>query len=157
VLVNPTYISNSPTKIPAPKIFHYKTHIAEQSLYHTLPTVPVYSSLLMLRWIKDHGGVANMYQNAQQKAAIMYQEIDTNPNFVGRAPLEKRSIANACFHGKSPEIEAQFLTFAEERGIYGIKGFPTIGGFRASMYNGMPIESVQYLVSIMQEFSAQAL
>jgi phosphoserine aminotransferase len=111
----------------------------------------------MLRWIKDHGGVANMYQNAQQKAAIMYQEIDTNPNFVGRAPLEKRSIANACFHGKSPEIEAQFLTFAEARGINGIKGFPTIGGFRASMYNGMPIESVQYLVSIMQEFSAQAL
>jgi phosphoserine aminotransferase len=157
VLVNPTYISDSPTKIPAPKIFHYKTHIAEQSLYHTLPTVPVYSSLLMLRWIKDHGGVANMHQNAQQKAAIMYQEIDANPNFVGRAPLEKRSIANACFHGKSPEIEAQFLTFAEARGIYGIKGFSTIGGFRASMYNGMPIESVQYLVRIMQEFSAQAL
>ncbi len=157
VLVNPTYIPDSPNKIPAPKIFQYKTHMAEQSLYHTLPTVPVYSSLLMLRWIKAHGGVENMYALAKQKAAMIYQEIDANPNFTGLAPIEKRSIANACFYGNSPEIETQFLTFAEKRGIYGIKGFPTIGGFRASMYTGMPIESVQYLVETMQQFTAQAL
>jgi len=72
-------------------------------------------------------------------------------------PVEKRSLANACFHGISPEIDQQFLAFAEAKGIYGLKGFPTIGGFRASMYNGMPIESVQYLVETMQQFTAQAL
>ena len=111
----------------------------------------------MLRWIKAHGGVENMYALAKQKAACIYQEIDRNPLFKGHAPVEKRSLANACFHGISPEIDQQFLAFAEAKGIYGLKGFPTIGGFRASMYNGMPLASVQYLVETMQQFTAQAL
>ena len=157
VLVNPKYMPDSTSNIPAPKIFNYKTHIEEQSLYHTLPTVPVYAALLMIRWVKEHGGVRIMCERAQQKAALIYLEIDRNPLFQGLAPLKKRSLANACFHGINQEIDLQFLTFAEARGIYGIKGFPTIGGFRASMYNGMPIESVHYLVETMQQFTAQTL
>jgi phosphoserine aminotransferase len=157
VLVNTNYISDSLSKKPVTKIFQYQNHIREKSLYHTIPTLPVYASLLMLRWIKAHGGVENMYALAKQKAACIYQEIDRNPLFKGHAPVEKRSLANACFHGISPEIDQQFLAFAEAKGIYGLKGFPTIGGFRASMYNGMPLESVQYLVETMQQFTAQAL
>ena len=109
--------------------------------------------MLALRWIRDEGGLMEMNRRNTQKANVLYAEIDRNPLFKGSVLPEFRSTMNACFKAISPEIEAKFIAFAEKRGIVGIKGFPTVGGFRASMYNAMPLESVQFLVETMQAFS----
>ena len=135
-----------------PSIFNYKTHISSKSLYHTCPTFPIYTSLLMLRWIKTQGGLKFMQQTNTQKAQMLYAEIDRNPLFEGNVVTEDRSIMNVCFKAKSEEIEKQFLDFAESNNIVGIKGFPTVGGFRASIYNGMPLETVEFLAEALKEF-----
>jgi phosphoserine aminotransferase len=136
-----------------PTIFNYKTHIESQSLYHTCPTVPIYTSMLALRWTKEQGGLAEIQRRNAQKARVLYEEVDKNPLFEGIAVKEDRSVMNVCFTAISPELEARFFDFTEKNGIVGIKGFPTIGGFRASIYNAMPIENVKILGQIMQSFS----
>ena len=152
VLVNKQFLRDDLTHV-VPTIFDYKTHIREQSLYHTIPTFSVFVALLMLRWIKKNGGVAQMERNAQQRSQMMYAEIDRNPLIYGITEKADRSLMNACFKTVNPAHEAPLLAYLESNGIFGIKGFPTIGGFRASMYNGMPIAGIEKLVELLQNFT----
>ncbi len=135
-----------------PTIFDYKTHVSTQSLYHTAATFAIYVSMLALRWTKAQGGLAEMQRRNEAKAALLYAEIDRNPLFTGSVVKEDRSVMNACFRINKPELEQPFFQFAEQNGVVAIKGFPTVGGFRASMYNAMPLESVAVLVDLMKAF-----
>lgn len=141
----------TPRQIPT--IFDYHTHIAEQSLYHTAPTFSIYVALLALRWTQAQGGLFEMERRNAAKANLLYTEIDRNPLFKGNVNTSDRSLMNACFQITRPELETAFLQFAAQNDVVGIKGFPTVGGFRASMYNAMPIESVQLLVDLMRDFA----
>ena len=138
-----------------PTMLNYQTHIDGGSMFNTPPVVPIYAAMLTLRWIKANGGVKEMDRRANEKAELLYGEIDRNKMFVGTVTDKKdRSRMNICFV-MAPEykdLEADFLKFATERGMVGLKGHRSVGGFRASCYNAMPIESVQALVDRMQEF-----
>ena len=139
---------------PIPTMLNYQTHIDSGSMFNTPPVVPIYAALLNLRWIKAQGGVKEMERRAIEKADMLYAEIDRNKMFVGTAAKEDRSRMNICFV-MAPEykdLEADFLKFATEKGMVGIKGHRSVGGFRASCYNAMPKESVQALIDCMQEF-----
>lgn len=142
-----------------PSMLNYQIHIDNGSMFNTPPVLPIYSAMLTLRWLKANGGVAEMEKRNIAKAELLYNEIDRNPLFVGTAAKEDRSRMNICFV-MAPEytdLEAEFMKFATERGIVGIKGHRSVGGFRASTYNALPIESVQALVDCMQEFEKQKL
>ncbi|OQA91479.1 MAG: Phosphoserine aminotransferase [Bacteroidetes bacterium ADurb.Bin234] len=137
-----------------PTMLNYKTHIEESSMFNT---PPVFSILVMnetLKWLKRLGGVEVMQKMNEEKAGLLYNEIDRNSLFVGTAEKDSRSIMNICFvmaEGHKDKEEA-FMAFAKERGMVGIKGHRSVGGFRASLYNACPKESVQALVNCMQEF-----
>jgi phosphoserine aminotransferase len=135
-----------------PTIFDYRTHVASQSLYHTCATFPIYVSMLALRWTKAQGGLVEMDRRNKEKAALLYAEIDRNPLFKGSVVEENRSIMNVCFKAINAETEAGFLDFAEKHNVVGIKGFATVGGFRASIYNAMPLETVAILTDLMKKF-----
>jgi phosphoserine aminotransferase len=135
-----------------PYIFNYKTHISTQSLYHTCPTFPIYVSMLTLRWTLAQGGLGEMQKRNAEKATLLYNEVDRNPLFKGSVVKEDRSVMNVCFKAINNDIETAFLNFAEKNDVVGIKGFPTVGGFRASIYNATPLESVQVLVDLMRDF-----
>ncbi len=127
-------------------------------MFNTPPVVPIYAALQTLRWIKAEGGVAEMERRAIERAEMLYNEIDRNKMFVGTVTdKEDRSRMNICFV-MAPEykdLEADFMKFATERGMVGIKGHRSVGGFRASCYNAMSKESVQALIDCMQEFEKQ--
>lgn len=135
----------------------YKTHIENESMFNTPPVVPVYAAMQTLRWLKANGGVPAMEKKNKEKAALLYAEIDRNPLFVGTAAKEDRSLMNVCFvMAKGHEDkEADFSKFAVSKGLDGLKGHRSVGGFRASIYNAMPIEGVQALVDAMKEFEKQ--
>lgn len=135
-----------------PTIFDYKTQVEAQSLYHTCPTFPIYVSMLTLRWTLAQGGLVEMQRRNEEKSSLLYAEIDRNPLFTASVVKEDRSVMNACFRINKRELEQPFLDFSEQNGVVGIKGFPTVGGFRASMYNALPLESVAVLVDLMKEF-----
>lgn len=135
-----------------PSIFNYKTHVSTQSLYHTCPTFPIYVSMLTLRWTLAQGGLGEMQKRNAEKASLLYDEVDRNPLFKGSVVKEDRSVMNVCFKAINNDIETAFLDFAEKNDVVGIKGFPTVGGFRASIYNAIPLESVQVLVDLMRDF-----
>lgn len=137
-----------------PSMLNYKTHIENGSMYNTPPVLPIYSALETLRWLKANGGVVEMEKKNIAKAELLYNEIDRNKLFVGTAAKEDRSRMNVCFvmQPEYADLEADFQKFATERGMVGIKGHRSVGGFRASIYNAMAIESVQALVDCMQEF-----
>lgn len=139
-----------------PSMLDYQIHIDNGSMYNTPPVLPIYSALETLRWIKSIGGLQEMEKRNIQKATLLYDEIDRNPLFVGTAAKEDRSRMNICFVMKPEyaDLEAEFLKFATERGMVGIKGHRSVGGFRASTYNALPLESVQALVDCMQAFEA---
>jgi phosphoserine aminotransferase len=137
-----------------PTMLNYKTHIADGSMFNTPPVLPIYSALQNLRLLKANGGLAEMEKVNIAKAELLYNAIDNSRIFVGTAAKEDRSRMNVCFVMK-PEyqaLEADFLKFAVAAGMDGIKGHRSVGGFRASIYNAMPIESVQALVDCMTEF-----
>lgn len=137
-----------------PTMLNYKTHIAEGSMFNTPPVLPIYSAMETLRWLKKNGGLVEMEKKNIAKAELLYNAIDNSKIFMGTAAKEDRSRMNICFVMK-PEyahLEADFLKFATSRGMDGIKGYRTVGGFRASTYNALPIESVQALVDCMTEF-----
>lgn len=140
-----------------PTMLNYKTHIAEGSMFNTPPVLPIYSALETLRWVKAKGGVAAMEKLNIAKADLLYNAIDNSKMFVGTAAKEDRSRMNVCFVMKPEykEFEDEFLKFATAAGMDGIKGHRSVGGFRASIYNAMPIESVQALIDCMQEFEKQ--
>ena len=138
-----------------PTMLQYQTHVDGGSMFNTPPVLPIYSALQTLRWIKKEGGVEEMQRRAKERADLLYGEIDRNKLFRATiADPEDRSYMNICFvmNDEYKELEAEFMKFATERGMVGIKGHRSVGGFRASCYNAMPLESVQALVDCMQEF-----
>ena len=138
-----------------PTMLNYQTHVDKGSMFNTPPVVPIYVALQTLRWVKAQGGVEEMQRRAQARAKLLYDEIDRNKLFRGTVTnVEDRSLMNICFvmADEYKDLEADVLKFATERGMVGIKGHRSVGGFRASCYNALPIESVQALVDCMQEF-----
>ena len=123
-------------------------------MFNTPPVVPVYAAVQTLKWLKAQGGVAAMEKINIRKANLLYDEIDRNPMFKGTVAKEDRSLMNICFvmNEGFEAHEKDFLTFASERGLVGLKGHRSTGGFRASTYNALPEESVKALVNAMQEF-----
>lgn len=139
-----------------PTMLKYETHIAKESMFNTPPVFSVYVSMLTLRWLKEQGGVAAIEKRNEAKAALLYSEIDRNPLFVGTAATEDRSNMNACFLLKDEAAhKAAFDALVKEANISGINGHRDVGGYRASMYNAMGIESVQALVDCMKELEKQ--
>ena len=135
-----------------PTMLNYTTHINKKSAFNTPPVYPIYVSMLTMRWIKEQGGVEKIAEYNKRKAALLYEEIDNNPLFVGTVAKEDRSLMNVPFVMQQPELEAPFMEICKEAGCVGIKGHRSVGGFRASIYNAMPIESVQVLVDLMKTF-----
>ena len=136
-----------------PSMLDYKIHIENESMFNTPPVFAVYVSMLTLRWIRDKGGLAAMEKRNREKAGIIYKELDENPIFYGTAEKEDRSDMNVTFLLKDSSLDEEFLNITKGEGISGIKGHRSVGGFRASIYNAMPIESVKTLVEVMQEFA----
>jgi len=134
-----------------PTMLDYNTHISKDSMFNTPPVFPIYVSMLTLQWLKDLGGVEVIEKINQAKADLLYGEIDRNPLFEGTAAKEDRSNMNVCFLLTDSSKEEAFNTMWNELGISGIKGHRSVGGYRASMYNAMPIESVQVLVDVMKK------
>ena len=137
-----------------PTMLDYRTHVDKGSMFNTPPVVPIYCALQNLKWIKAQGGVAEMERRAKERAEMLYAEIDRNSLFRGTANKEDRSLMNICFvmNDEYKELEAEFLAFAQSKGMQGVKGHRSVGGFRASCYNAMPLEGVKALVACMQEF-----
>ena len=138
-----------------PTMLDYRTHIKKGSMFNTPPVLPVYSAMLTLRWYKEMGGVEAMEKLDLEKAAVLYDAIDSSKMFQGTVtnPAD-RSIMNVCFVMKPEykELEGDFVKFCTELGIVGIKGHRSVGGFRASLYNALPLESVKFLVEAMNDF-----
>ncbi len=140
-----------------PTMLDYRTHIDKGSMFNTPPVVPIYCAMQNLRWVKAHGGVAEMGRRAKARAELLYDEIDRNRLFQGTVEAADRSLMNICFVMADgyQDLEAEFLAFATEKGMSGIKGHRSVGGFRASCYNAMPIEGVEALVACMKEFESK--
>ncbi|MCK9628119.1 MAG: 3-phosphoserine/phosphohydroxythreonine transaminase [Bacteroidales bacterium] len=137
-----------------PTMLDYRTHIKEDSMFNTPPVFPIFVMTETLKWLKGIGGLNEIFKINKEKAALLYNEIDRNRMFVGTAAKEDRSIMNICFvmSEEYKDKEEAFMAFAKERGMVGIKGHRSVGGFRASVYNACPVESVKALVACMQEF-----
>lgn len=140
-----------------PTMLDYMTHVKNGSMFNTPPVVPIYCAMKNLEWVKKNGGVEAMAQRAKERADMLYTEIERNKLFRGTAKAEARSYMNICFvmNDEYKELEADFLQFATERGMVGIKGHRSVGGFRASCYNAQTIEGVQALIQSMKDFEAQ--
>lgn len=140
---------------PIPTMLNYKTHIDKGSMFNTPPVLPIFSALQTLRYYKELGGIKVLEKMDLDKAALLYEAIDSSKIFQATVPDHAdRSIMNVCFVLKPEyaELEKSFMEFATSKGIVGIKGHRSVGGFRASLYNALPIESVKVLVEAMKEF-----
>jgi phosphoserine aminotransferase len=137
-----------------PTMLNYQTHIDKGSMFNTPPVLPVYSALQTLKWLKNMGGIEVMEKMNIEKASILYNEIDRNKLFVGTVAKEDRSLMNICFVMAEgyEELETEFYQFASSKGMVGIKGHRSVGGFRASTYNALPKSSVEALIECMKEF-----
>jgi phosphoserine aminotransferase len=140
-------------KRPIPTIMDYRNHIKDGSMLNTPPVFAVYVCMLTLRWLKEMGGVAAVEKLNNEKAALLYEEIDNNPMFTGTVAKEDRSKMNVCFVMTDAAMEENFLAYTKEKNIVGIKGHRLVGGFRASLYNALPLSSVGVLVDAMQTFA----
>lgn len=140
-----------------PTMLDYRTHTSKGSMFNTPPVFPVYAALQTLKWYKELGGVKRLQELDEEKAAVLYDAIDKSRLFVGTVEPDDRSIMNVCFVMKPEykELEKDFLDFATERGIVGIKGHRSVGGFRASLYNALPLDSVKVLTQAMHDFEAK--
>lgn len=154
IIVKDEKLGRAPREIPT--MLDYRTHVEKGSMFNTPPVVPIYSALENLRWIKKQGGVEAMDKIARQRAEIVYDEIDRNKLFRGTVAEEDRSLMNICFvmNDEYAELEKDFMEFATSKGMVGIKGHRSVGGFRASCYNAQTIEGCQALVACMKEFEA---
>lgn len=142
-----------------PTMLDYRTHIKEGSMFNTPPVLPIFTLNETLKWLKALGGVEKMYEMNKKKAGLLYDAIDNSKMFVGTADKDSRSLMNICFVMKDEykDKEEAFMEFAKKQGMVGIKGHRSVGGFRASTYNALPIESVQALVDCMAEFEKNNL
>jgi phosphoserine aminotransferase len=139
-----------------PSIMDYKKHIGAGSMFNTPPVFAVYTSMLTLEWLKGLGGIAAIEKENEKKARLMYSEIDLNPLFKGFASKEDRSLMNATFTLERENLKDTFETMLKEAGISGVNGHRSVGGYRASMYNALSIDSVKALVEVMSELESKA-
>ena len=139
-----------------PNILSYEQHISKGSMYNTPPVFAVYTSLLTLRWLKAKGGISAAAEENEKKATLIYSEIDLNPLFTGFAAKEDRSTMNATFNLTEDNLKETFDTMVKEAGISGVNGHRSVGGYRASMYNALPLNSVGVLVDVMSELERKA-
>lgn len=151
VVLSPEFASRQPVR-DLPTMLNYQTHIAEGSMFNTPPTFPIYVSMLTMRWIKAQGGLEAMQVKNEHKAAVLYNEIDRNPLFKGTVAAEDRSRMNVCFVPVNPDHEKPFFDLCTQHGMVDFKGHRSVGGFRASIYNAMPLASIELMVQLMQEF-----
>lgn len=137
-----------------PTMLKYETHVKKDSMFNTPPCFAIYTMRETLKWVKKQGGVEAMAKHNQEKAKILYDEIDRNKMFVGTAEKDSRSLMNVCFvmAEEYKDKESTFLEFAKSKGMVGVKGHRDVGGFRASAYNALPLESAKALAACMQEF-----
>ena len=151
VVVKKEILGKVNRKIPA--ILNYQKHIEAGSLLNTPPVFSIYVSLLTLRWIEAQGGLIEMGKRNQEKANLLYHTIDSLPAFYCPIAKEDRSIMNAVFFLTNPALEAPFLTLCKSEGMIGVKGYRTVGGIRVSMYNALPLSSVQAFCDLMKSFA----
>lgn len=138
---------------PLPTMMDYRNHIEAGSLLNTPPVFPIYVCMLTLRWLKANGGVAAIEKVNNEKARLFYDTIDALPMFRGTVAKEDRSKMNAVFVTQDEAIEKEFLSLCEQEGMIGVKGHRTVGGFRVSMYNALPLESVQAITDLLKYFA----
>lgn len=136
-----------------PTMLRYETHIQNESMYNTPPVFPIYVSMLTLRWLRDKGGLTAMEKINEQKAKVLYDVIDSIPFYIGHSVPEDRSRMNVTWNLEDPELNKEFLAYCQDAGCDGLKGHKSVGGFRASIYNAMPVEGVQVLAEVMKEFA----
>ena len=155
IIVKDDALGKAPRELPT--MLDYRTHVEKGSMFNTPPVVPIYSMLENLRWLKKNGGVEAADKRAHERAAALYAEIDRNRLFKGTVEEASRSVMNLCFvmNEDYAELEKPFLDFATERGIVGIKGHRSVGGFRASCYNAQTMEGVNALIQAMKDFEAK--
>ena len=149
VVIKTAILGKSGREIP--NILNYQKHIEAKSMYNTPAVFAIYTSLLNLKWLKNKGGIKKIAKENQEKATLLYAEIDRNKLFEGTAKTEDRSMMNVTFKITEADKVEQFAQICESKGISGITGHRSVGGYRASIYNAMPIESVQVLVKAMKE------
>ena len=156
VIIRDDIVGKTGRQLPA--MLDYATHINHASMYNTPPMLPIFTALQTLRWVKSQGGVTEMERRAKERARLLYDEIDRNPLFCGTAAKEDRSLMNICFvlAPGYEHLEDEFVDFAQRRGIYYIKGHRSVGGFRASCYNAMPIEGAEALVETMKAWKTES-
>ncbi len=152
VVLNPALLGK--LKRPIPTMMDYRNHLAEGSMLNTPPVFAVYVCLLTLRWLKKMGGIAAIEQRNIEKAVLLYQALDESTLFTGNVEKKDRSLMNVCFRINDESLEKPFLDFAAAKGIVGIKGHRLSGGFRASLYNALPLSSVEVLVAAIKTFEA---
>ncbi len=153
VIVKKSLIENVSDEVPT--MLRYKTHADANSLYNTPPTFSIYMVSLMMDWLEERGGIEEVQQYNEQKAALLYDAIDSSDGFyTGHARKQDRSLMNVTFNirNKDEALEKQLVAFCEERDMIGLKGHRSVGGLRASIYNAMTIEGVQKLVDAMEDF-----
>ncbi len=153
VVVKEEILGKSGREIPS--MLDYEKHIKAESMFNTPAVFPVYASLLTLQWLKNMGGIAAVEKLNQAKANLLYAEIDRNPYFKGAAKAEDRSNMNVVFLLENEEHTTLFDSMWKAAGISGLPGHRSVGGYRASMYNALPIESVQVLVDVMKDFESK--
>ena len=149
VIINESLLTEIKKNIPS--MLNYKTHFDKESMFNTPPVFSIYTTMLNLRWIKKNGGIKNLEKRNREKANLIYNEIDTNSKFVGFAEKDDRSFMNVTFNLINPKEKDIFDKICEENNIVGINGHRSVGGYRASIYNAMPIESIQILVNCMKK------
>jgi phosphoserine aminotransferase len=154
VVVREDILGKVSRKIPA--MLDYKEHIKAGSMYNTPPVFPVYVSMLNLEWLKKLGGISAIEKENDKKAQLIYSEIDLNPLFKGYAVKEDRSTMNATFTLENENLKETFETMLKEAGISGLNGHRSVGGYRASMYNALSLDSVKALVEVMSELERKA-
>ncbi|GAB4093004.1 3-phosphoserine/phosphohydroxythreonine transaminase [Flaviaesturariibacter terrae] len=138
---------------PLPTMMDYRNHIEAGSLLNTPPVFAIYVCLLTLRWLKAVGGIAHIEQENERKAKLLYDTIDSIPLFKPTVAKEDRSRMNVCFVMEDPAVEADFLALCKQEGMVGVKGHRSVGGFRASLYNALPYESVVAFTDLMKQFA----
>jgi len=151
VVVNKNILGKTNRTIPT--ILDYRNHIKEGSMLNTPPVFAVYVAMLMLRWIKNKGGVSVMENLNNAKAKLFYDTLDALPLYTGPVAKEDRSKMNAVFIMKEAALEKEFLDLCKKEGMIGVKGHRSVGGFRVSMYNALPLESVKALTGLMKQFA----
>jgi phosphoserine aminotransferase len=139
------------SSVSIPTMLDLKTHADKDSMFNTPPVFAIYTSMLTLKWLKENGGMDWIENRNNNKANLIYNEIDRNSLFNGTANIEDRSNMNATFTLLNENIKDQFDTLINDANISGLKGHRSVGGYRASMYNALPLESVQVLVDVMKE------